>query len=182
MHTANGAPGGQRRGRGRRALAALALLLLLLLAALLWRLLRPEPAAGGPAFAANATIGALPDKTDEEIAAMLQQQVDEKSVAFSIKYNPTFENGSAEGELKLESPGNNINYIYFTIALNETGEQIYGSGLLAPNSYIYTDKLQTETPLPKGVYPCTATVHLVHRETQAEIGVVQADITLTIRN
>ena len=176
---AAGRPGTHRRRRA--ALGALVLLALLLAAALLWgRPRRPKPAE--PAFAANATIGALPDKTDKEIEAMLQQAVDEKSVAFSIKYDPTFASGSAEGELKMESPGNNINYIFFTIALDETGELIYESGLLKPNSYIYSDRLQTKEPLPKGTYPCSATVPLVDRETLGEIGSVQAALALTVQS
>ena len=174
----------QKEKQSRKGLIALILLLLLIIAALLWYFTRPQPVEEpeGPRFAPNASIGALPDKTDEEIIAMLQQKVDEKSVAFSIKYNPVFQDGSAEGELKLESPANNINYIYFTINIDETGEQIYESGLLAPNSYIYTDTLQTEKPLAKGVYPCTATIHLVDKDTKEELGMVQAAITLTIQN
>ena len=174
---AAGRPGTHRRRRA--ALGALVLLALLLAAALLWgRPRRPKPAE--PAFAANATIGALPDKTDKEIEAMLQQAVDEKSVAFSIKYDPTFASGSAEGELKMESPGNNINYIFFTIALDETGELIYESGLLKPNSYIYSDRLQTKEPLPAGSYACTAPVHLLDRDTDKEKGIAQAALVITI--
>lgn len=174
----------KKTNSGQKLLIALVILLLLLLAAVLWHFTRPapEPVDQGPTFATNASIGALPDKTDDEIVAMLQQEVDAKSVAFSIKYNPIFENGSAEGELKLESPGNNINYIFFTIAIDETGEQIYESGLLAPNSYIYKDVLQTKEPLAKGVYPCTATIHLVDKDSLEEIGIVQAALTLTIQN
>ena len=174
----------EKKGGKKKWLLLLLLLLLLLAAALLW-LRRPQPPAPAPEepkFAPNATIGALPDKTNEEITAMLQQEVDEKSVAFSIKYDPIFENGSAVGELKLESPGNNVNYIYFTIVIDETGQQIYESGLLAPNSYIYEDKLQTEEPLPKGVYSCTATIHLVDKDTMEEIGIAQAGLSLTIQN
>ena len=104
------------------------------------------------------------------------------SADVTAAYDPTFASGSAEGELKLESPGNNINYIFFTIALDETGELIYESGLLKPNSYIYSDRLQTKEPLPKGTYPCTATVHLVDRETLGEIGTVQAALTLTVQS
>lgn len=173
----------RKTGKKRWLLVLLILVLLLIALLLCWMYTRPkEVKAGGPQFAPNAVIGALPDKSDEEIEAMLNQKVKEGMVAFSIKYEPAFDNGSAEGELKLESPGNNTNYIYFTINRDDTGEEIYKSGLLSPNSYIYKDKLQSDPPLAKGLYPCTATIHLVDKNSLEEIGFVQASLKLTILN
>ncbi len=135
-----------------------------------------------PQFAPNASIGPLPGKTEEEIREMLQQQVDDKMVAFSINATPTFKNGSAEGNLMLESPGNNINNIEFVITRDDTGDILYRSGLLKPNSYIETDKLQTEEPLPAGEYTCTATITLYDPETTEAKGMAQAALVISVQN
>ena len=65
----------------------------------------------------------------------------------------------------------NLNNIRVTIARDDTGEQVYDSGILQPNSYIYSDSLQTKKPLPAGSYACTATVHLLDRDTDKEKGI-----------
>ena len=149
--------GAPEQGRKKRRLAFVLLLVLL-------------PAAGG----------ALPGKTAEQIEAMLNAQIDETTVAFSINSEPVFESGEAEGELMIECPEVNLNNIRVTIARDDTGEQVYDSGILQPNSYIYSDSLQTKEPLPAGSYACTATVHLLDRDTDKEKGIAQAALVITI--
>lgn len=177
-------PDVQKNGK-KRSKAPILLVLLLLLAAIaaaVFLLLRPEeePEPEGPTFAANASVGALPGKTREEIEAMLSQQVTEKTVAYTVNAYPIFENGTAKGNLMLESPANNINYIEFVIRLDETGETIYRSGLLQPNQYITEDVLLVD--LDKGSYPCTVDVTLYDKETLEAKGMTQAGILLTVEN
>ena len=168
-----------REKAGRRLVAALLLLVALLLAlvgALLWqRFYRADPK-----LEPNATVGMMPGKTAEQIEAMLNAQIDETTVAFSINSEPVFESGEAEGELMIECPEVNLNNIRVTIARDDTGEQVYDSGILQPNSYIYSDSLQTKEPLPAGSYACTATVHLLDRDTDKEKGIAQAALVITI--
>lgn len=163
-----------------------ALLLLLLLAGLViggwWFFLRPAPEAQVPRFSPNATVGALPGRTEEQIREMLQQQVDDTSIAFTINSSPVFANGSAKGDLMLESPANNTNNIRFVIVRDDTAEQLYDSGLMRPNSYILEDALQTDTPLAAGSYPCTATITLYSAGTGEPLGLVQAALTITVEN
>ncbi len=135
-----------------------------------------------PSFAPNATVGALPGKSEEEIKAILDQEINDKMVAFSINALPEFKNGKAAGNLLLESPANNINNIEFVIRRDDTGKIIYRSGLLKPNQYVEKDKLQTDKPLPKGTYPCTASITLFDPVTFQEKGMAQADIVITIKN
>lgn len=168
------------RRKKKRSLLPLLLLLLLLLAVAAWFLLRPAPEEESPIFAPNASVGALPGKTEEEIRAMLDQQISDKTVAFTVNANPVFETGRGEGTLMLESPGNNINYIEFVIRWDDTGETIYRSGLLKPNQYIEKDKLLVE--LEKGSYPCTVDITLYDPETFASKGMTQAGITITVKN
>lgn len=163
-----------------------ALLLFLLLVGLLtgaWLLfLHPAPTAQAPRFSPNATVGALPGRTEEQIREMLQQQVDDTSIAFTINSSPVFANGSAKGDLMLESPANNTNNIRFVILRDDTGEQLYDSGLMRPNSYILEDTLQTDTPLAAGSYPCTATITLYSAGTGEALGLVQAALSITVEH
>lgn len=140
-----------------------------------------EPVSNdGPQFAANASVGALPGKTREEIEAMLNQQIDDKMVAFTVNAEPYFDNGTAKGNLMLESPANNINYIEFVIRRDDTGETIYRSGLLMPNQYIEEDVLSVD--LDKGEYPCTVDVTIYDTETMEAKGMSQAAIVITVLN
>lgn len=178
----NTAQHARRKKRGLLSLLIILLLILLIIAAVvLWRGGADKPAEEeGPEFAANASVGALPGKSEEEIKAMLNQKITEKTVAYTINAVPVFENGSAEGNLMLESPANNINYIEFVIRRDDTGEEIYRSGLLKPNQYITEDKLAVV--LPQGSYLCTADITLYDPETLESKGMTQAAITITVKN
>ena len=85
--------GAPEQGRKKRRLAFVLLLVLLPAAggALHWLLLNRQPEA--PAYNPNAVVGALPGKTAEQIEAMLNAQIDETTVAFSINSEPVFESG-----------------------------------------------------------------------------------------
>lgn len=158
----------------------LILVVLAVIALLLLRGGKEAPQGDVPAYAPNASVGSLPGKTEEEIQAELQQKVDDKMVAFTVNSTPVFEDGKSEGNLMLASPSSNINNIQFLITRDDTGEQIYDSGMLAPNSYIEKDKLDVE--LPGGEYVCTATILLLDREDFAEKGRVQAGLVINIKN
>lgn len=135
-----------------------------------------------PVFAPNAQIGILPGKTEEQIQEMLTKQIDENTVAFSINSNAVFDNGRAKGNLMLESPSNNINYIEFVIRRDDSGETIYRSGLLKPNQYILEDTLQAKAALKKGVYACTADITLYDRQSLEAKGMVQAALKVIVKN
>lgn len=110
---------------------------------------------------------------------MLNQEITEKTVAFTVNASPVFETGTAEGNLMLESPANNINNIEFVIKRDDNGETLYKSGLLQPNQYIATDKLLVD--LDPGSYPCTVTITLYDPTTNEAKGLTQAGITLTVK-
>lgn len=135
-----------------------------------------------PVFSKNARIGIMPGKTEEQVRDMLQKQLDESMVSFSINSNPVFEDGNSEGELMLEAPANNFNNVEFVIRLDETGEIVYESGILHPNQYILKDKLQAKRTLKKGAYPCTADIRMYDKKTNKMKGMVQAALTITIKN
>lgn len=169
----------------KRKLILLLLLLFLLLAlvgsATAYFLLsaRRNQTPTGPSFATNASVGALPGKTQEEIEAMLNQQINDRMVAFTVNAAPVFATGTSKGNLMLEAPANNINYIEFVIRLDDTGETIYRSGLLKPNQYIEEDYLEVD--LSAGNYPCTVDITIYDTETLEAKGMSQAAITITVK-
>lgn len=176
----------QKSDKKKRLAIILIIILLLLIAAgvggyLLYRALHSaEPVADTPQFAPNASVGALPTKTQEEIEAILNQEINDRTVAYTVNSAPEFENGSAKGNLMLESPANNINYIEFVIRRDDNDDVIYRSGLLKPNQYIAEDTLQTQ--LSRGTYPCTVDITLYDPETLKEKGMTQAGITITVKH
>lgn len=131
-------------------------------------------------FSKNAQIGIMPGKTEEQVKDMLQKQLDDSMVSFSINSNPVFKDGKSKGKLMLEAPANNHNNLEFIIRRDDTGEIIYESGLLKPNQYILEDKLNPEEPLKKGSYSCTADIRMYDKKTNKMKGMVQAGLTITI--
>lgn len=172
----------QNEKKNRKPVLLIVLLLLAAAAAAAYFLLRPaqepEPEQG-PVFAPNASVGALPNKTQEEIEAILTQQITDKTVAYSVNSNPIFANGTAEGNLMLESPANNINYIEFVIRVDETNEIVYRSGLLKPNQYIENDKLLVD--LEPGDHNCTVDITIYDTETYEAKGMTQAGIVISVK-
>ncbi len=102
----------------------------------------------------KAELGQLENKSNEEIKAELNRVVEEGSMAISINVNPVFSSGDAEGSLRIENSPANKYAQEVVITLNETGEEIYRSGLILPNHHIQTDKLAVD--LEAGEYEGTA--------------------------
>lgn len=178
-----GRPASRAKKKKHSILPLLILLLFILIAGMVWFLfMRPTEVEEetGPVFAPNASVGALPTKTKEEIEEMLTKQITERTVAYTVNARPVFDTGTSKGNLMLESPANNINNIEFVIRRDDTGETVYRSGLLQPNQYIAEDKLLVD--LDKGSYPCTVDITLYDPETFEAKGMTQAGITITVRN
>lgn len=139
--------------RGWLALAALALLVLA--AVLIWR------TAGYPGGAAEGETPLF---------------------SFSLNDRPVFENGAAEGPLLLVSNPGNPGNLQFIIRRDDTGAILYDSQMLAPDTHVEQDALQTKKPLPAGEYPCTATVLLLDAQTYERLGQLETAVTIVIQN
>lgn len=172
----------RRKKKHQTGLILLMILLFLLIVAAVtgYFLLTREESESGLQFSPNASVGPLPGKTAEEIEEMLNRQISEKMVAFTVNAAPVFQDGTSEGNLMLESPANNINYIEFLIRRDDNGQTVYRSGLLMPNQYIAEDKLLVN--LDAGRYPCTVDITLYDPETLEAKGTSQAGITITVEN
>jgi len=126
----------------------------------------------------KAQLGQLEDKTSEEIEEALNQVVEKGSLNISINMNPVFSNGEAAGSLKIENGPANLYNVRVTIKLDQSGEEVYHSGLMPIDSHIQEDKL--EVVLDKGEYDATAVFTAYDVDTDKEIGSVMAQITLSV--
>lgn len=128
----------------------------------------------------NATAGIMPGVDVDERRKELQNLLDRSMVAFSINTSPVFLNGTSEGNLLIENPGNNAKLLRVSILINETDEEIYASRYLKPGTYIENVKL--DKVLEKGTYDATA-YFLAYEEDSGEyIGQTGAQITITVQN
>lgn len=129
-----------------------------------------------------AQLGQLDGKSEAEIQEELNRVVEEGTMSISINVNPVFKNGTSEGTLEIEnSPSNHYAQI-ISITVDETGEEVYNSGLIMPNYHIQTDKLSKA--LSAGTYDCTATFTAYDTSTDEqnpiEVGAAAAKITISV--
>lgn len=128
----------------------------------------------------NATTGIMPGVDPDQRQKELQDILDKNLIAFSINTTPAFLNGTSEGNLLIENPGNNAKLLKIRIVMNDTKEEIYSSNYLKPGSYIKSAKLSKV--LEKGSYDATAYFSAYDEETTEYIGQTGASITLTVEN
>ncbi len=174
------APQQEKKKRPRKFVWVLGLCALAALAAALFYFITqrsPEPVQYTP----NVSVGAMPGGTPvEDLQAQMDAYTAETAIAYILNTTPYFEDGSAMGNLMISSPEVSVKPIQVVISRNDTGDVVYDSGALEPNSYIMEDVLQTAKPLPKGDYPCTAVILLLDQDTGKEIGRSEADMVITI--
>ncbi len=133
-----------------------------------------------PLFDDNATVGILPGIDIDQRRKELQDLLDRSVIAFSINTSPVFLNGTSEGNLLIENPGNNAKLLQVRIVIDDTEEEVYASKLIKPGSYI--EKVKLDKVLEKGSYEATAYFSAYDEETTEFIGQTGAQITLSIQN
>ena len=126
----------------------------------------------------KAQLGQLENKSNEEQQAALNEIVEEGTLRVSINMNPVFPTGESEGSLQIENHPNNHYDIKTIITLDDTGEQIYDSGMMPANSHIQNDVLEID--LDAGEYPATATFTAYDPDSGIEIGQVVANIRISV--
>jgi len=130
-------------------------------------------------FSGKAKEGS-PGMTRAEIQAQLDA-ADKVRISASINTQPVFPDGASEGNLFIINPPNNAYQMVTSILLDDTGEEIYNSGLIPPNHYIDTDKLAVN--LAKGTYKATA--YLYARDPDAPgrpLNTASIDLVLTVQS
>ena len=128
----------------------------------------------------NATTGIMPGTDIDKRKEELQEMLDRSMIAFSINTSPVFINGTSEGNLLIENPGNNAKLLKNSIKINDTDEEVYTSNYLKPGTYIESAKL--DKVLEKGTYDATAYFSAYEEETGEYIGKTGAQIAITVQN
>ncbi|WP_302759922.1 hypothetical protein [Christensenella hongkongensis] len=143
---------------------------------------QPEPEKTSEELAEEqaAEMGILPDTSAEDIEKRLNEQIDKSMLNISINKNPVFENGEAEGNLRIENIPANHYAMTVELVREDNGETVYKSGLISPGYFVENAKL--DTPLAKGIYPAVAVFTAYDTETKQEMGTAGANVNLMIKN
>ena len=117
--------------------------------------------------------GAEPGLSEEEIRALLQKQVDESSISFSISSDPVFKGKKAF--IVMANPRYNAYDIDYVITID--GKEIIRTAKIAPNQYI--EEVELKEALPKGTYTGEALVTGYNKETGEEVGKTIVELNIT---
>lgn len=117
--------------------------------------------------------GAEPGLTEEEIKALLQRQVDESSISFSISSDPVFKGKKAF--IVMANPRYNAYDIDYVVTVD--GKEIIRTAKIAPNQYI--EEVELKEALPKGTHIGEALVTGYNRETGEEVGKTIVEVNIT---
>ncbi len=162
--------------RRRAALAAAAVLVAVLLLAAFFGFRQCSAVDDG--MEPNVVVGSMEGYTDEEIAEMLKQKIDEGMIAFSLNTSMYLASPGAQVAVKFENPANNAKLTKLKLVRDDTGEQLYETGLLAPGSYV--DSASFDAELEPGEYACTGYIESYDQETRKYLGEAACAVTVTV--
>lgn len=118
--------------------------------------------------------GLEPGLTPEEIQALLQKQVDESKVVFSIYSEPVF-NGR-KGTIMFANPKHSAHNIDLNVEV--AGKTVIKTGKIAPNQYIEEIELLGRA-LKKGKHKGTAMITAYKQGTDEVVGQVAVELDIT---
>lgn len=117
--------------------------------------------------------GAEPGLTDDEIKELLQRQVDESTISFSISSDPVFKGKKAF--MVMANPRYNAYDIDYVITVD--GKEIIRTAKISPNQYI--EEVELKEALPKGSYIGEALITGYNKETGEEVGKTIVELNIT---
>lgn len=117
--------------------------------------------------------GAEPGLSEDEIKALLQKQVDDSTISFSISSDPVFKGKKAF--IVMANPRYNAYDIDYVVTVD--GKEIIRTAKIAPNQYI--EEVELKEALPKGTHTGEALVTGYNRETGEEVGKTIVEVTIT---
>ena len=117
--------------------------------------------------------GAEPGLSEEEIKALLQKQVDDSTISFSISSDPVFKGKKAF--IVMANPRYNAYDIDYVITVD--GKEIIRTAKIAPNQYI--EEVELKEALPKGSYIGEALITGYNKETGEEVGKTIVELNIT---
>ena len=117
--------------------------------------------------------GVEPNLTEEELQALLQKQVDESKVVFSIYSEPTF-NGK-KGTIMFANPQHSAHDIDLSVEVN--GKEIIKTDKISPNQYIEEIELIGRA-LKKGEHEGKAMITGYKRDTGEKVGQIAVEMNI----
>lgn len=117
--------------------------------------------------------GAEPGLSEDEIKALLQRQVDESTISFSVSSDPVFKGKKAF--IVMANPRYNAYDIDYVITVD--GKEVIRTAKIAPNQYI--EEVELKEALPKGTYTGEALVTGYNRENGEKVGETIVEVTIT---
>lgn len=117
--------------------------------------------------------GAEPGLSEDEIRALLQKQVDDSTISFSISSDPVFKGKKAF--IVMANPRYNAYDIDYVVTVD--GKEIIRTAKIAPNQYI--EEVELKQALPKGTYTGEALVTGYNRENGEKVGETIVEVTIT---
>lgn len=117
--------------------------------------------------------GAEPGLSEEEIRELLQRQVDESTISFSISSDPVFKGKKAF--IVMANPRYNAYDIDYVITVD--GKEIIRTAKIEPNQYI--EEVELKEALPKGSYAGEALVTGYNKETGEKVGETIVEVSIT---
>ena len=160
---------------GRLIVILLVLLLLGTVFFFAWQYFSRE---GGVYKDRDAKLGILPNMSEEEVQQRLNTVVSEGMMNVSINPHPVFEDGKSPGNLRIENIKQNHYSYIVSITRDDTGEEIYKSGLLEPGYYI--EEASLSSALKQGDYPATARFLAYQDPKEKPIGAAVIKMTITV--
>lgn len=167
-------PAPKKGGGWKKALAAVLVVVLLAVGGFAaWNVL----GKGDSWYDPSAVTGHYEGKSQDEIIADLNRQVEEGMMNISIAGVLSSPDGrTAEARIEnIEANGRDQKVV---ITLDETGEVLYESGAIAPGQYVQTIELARD--LEPGVYEVTATFTGYDLDTHEEDGRAAAQVKLQV--
>ena len=117
--------------------------------------------------------GSEPGLSEEEIRELLQRQVDESTISFSISSDPVFKGKKAF--IVMANPRYNAYDIDYVITVD--GKEIIRTAKIAPNQYI--EEVELKEALPKGTYTGEALITGYNKETGEKVGETIVEVSIT---
>lgn len=115
-----------------------------------------------------------PNLTPEEIQALLQKQVDESKVAFSIYSEPTFK--GKRGTIMFANPRYSAHNLSLEVTVDN--KVVIRTEKIAPDQYIEDVELLGKA-LKKGKHTGTALIKAYDKETDTIVGQVAVEMIIT---
>lgn len=125
-------------------------------------------------------LGDISSLSDAEIQQQIDDLIRDSMFSISIASQVDLEDGSSEGELKIENPASNAYLMRVAIVIEGTGQTIYETGIIEPNHHIRSDKLSVE--LPAGSYDCIARFYALDPQSEAVVGQASAKLKVNVKS